>query len=539
LAFVSLYRKYRSQTFADLVGQEHVVRTLQNAITSVRFSHAYLFTGPRGTGKTSTARLLAKALCCEHGPSAEPCNECDVCLSIASNSSLDVIEIDAASESGVEKVRDVIIERADYQPAQARFRVYIIDEVHDLSRQAFDALLKTIEEPPPHLIFILATTEFNKVPRTIQSRCQKYEFHRGSLADLVARLDYVAKEEGIESEPAALGTIARMADGGFRDALTLLEQASLTAEGPITVGHVYAQFGWVDESLSDEILLAVGEADVPRLLKALETVFGSGRDPRAVVESLIYRLAELTGAVFGVPEAAAQDAAIQAALHETAVRIGPDRLLRLRGELAEAHKTLREISLPRLWLESELLRLASQDLAKPPAKATEQPPARAVAAAPPKAAPPPAKPEPPAKPVVPPPEAKEEAAPTRPEPESTGNEEFDRAQTVWHKAVTELGALSKTMALKLASTVVAKFQQGELDVRFERQIERDAFLEGPKGEQRRQAVVEAVRRLAGEDWEVTFSVSPKSNGETAAPAVELPVEGERLVEMAKEILGGA
>jgi DNA polymerase-3 subunit gamma/tau len=334
LAFVSLYRKYRSQTFADLVGQEHVVRTLQNAITSNRFSHAFLFTGPRGTGKTSTARLLAKALCCEKGPAAEPCNECDICNSISTNSCLDVIEIDAASESGVEKVRETIIDQVDYQPGEARYRIYIIDEVHDLSSKAFDALLKTIEEPPAHLIFILATTEFNKVPRTIQSRCQKFEFHRGSLADLVSRLEHVAKTEAIPFEPAALSTIARMADGGYRDALTLLEQAAITADGPISAQHVYSQFGWIDDAVSDALLLSICDKDIPKLLETLEQVFGSGRDPKAVVESLIYRLSELTGALYGIAGGTAEEATLLAALHETGVRIGQDRLLRLRGELA-------------------------------------------------------------------------------------------------------------------------------------------------------------------------------------------------------------
>ena len=518
------------------MGQGHVVRTLQNAIGSGRFSHAYLFTGPRGTGKTSTARLLAKALCCEHGPSPEPCNECSICQDITTGTCMDVLEIDAASESGVEKVREVIVEKADYQPAVARFRVFIIDEVHDLSAKAFDALLKTIEEPPPHLVFILATTEFNKVPRTIQSRCQKYEFHRGSLSDLVSRLEYVAQNENIEAERTALSAIARMADGGYRDALTLLEQSALTAEGTITASHVYNQFGWVDDAMSDAILLAISEKDVPVLLKRLEEVFGSGRDPRSVVESLIYRLAELTGAIYGVTDAEAGDASLQAALHETAVRIGPDRLLKLRGEIAEAHRALRDISLPRLWLESELLRLVVDQNRSGPAEVVraqatqESRPTRAVAETPDprpekKSEP---KPEPPKREEAPPPKAIDK----------TGDPEFDRAQEVWQAAVAELGAMSKTMAMKLASTRVDSLSGETLRIRFEREIERDALLEGSIGDKRRQAILESVRKHAGEPWIVEYTVGPKSNGSAAMPAVELPVEGERLVEMAKDIFGG-
>jgi DNA polymerase-3 subunit gamma/tau len=283
------------------------------------------------------------------------------------------------------------------------------------------------------------------------------------------------------------------------------------------------------------LLLSICEKDIPKLLETLEQVFGSGRDPKAVVESLIYRLSELTSAIYGVAGAPGEEATLQAALHETAVRIGQERLLKLRGELAEAHKTLRDISLPRLWLESELLKLAAEP--RVAAKSETRPtPTKAVTSTEPAASqrdkPTSNKPEPKV--------TKEEpATPAHPAPLPSGDPAFDRAQLVWHSAVTELGEKSQSAANKLASTVVSKFENGRLEIRFDREIERDAMLEGPKGEQRKQAILESVRKHAGEDWSVEYSVGPKTNGEAAAPAVELPVEGERLVEMAKEILGGA
>ncbi|RYG41084.1 DNA polymerase III subunit gamma/tau, partial [bacterium] len=359
VAHQSLYRKYRSQTFDDLIGQDHVVRTLQNAISSGRIGHAYLFTGPRGTGKTSTARLLAKALCATDGPTATPSDDDPICKAIAEGNFVDVVEMDAASESGVDDIREQIVEVAEYRPMIARYKVFIIDEVHDLSSKAFDALLKTIEEPPEHLIFILATTEYNKVPPTIRSRCQKYEFHRASMADLTDRLNYVLKHEGIEADPAAIAAISRMADGGYRDALTLLEQAILTTEeGRITLNQVYDQLGLVPEETIDRLLLSIRAADIVGIMETLGEIARLGRDPRSVLDSMMQRMSDLTRAAYQVPTGAS-DGAREASLYETAQRLGRDYLLRLRGQIAEAHKTLRDITLPRLWLEAELIRLAT------------------------------------------------------------------------------------------------------------------------------------------------------------------------------------
>ena len=320
MAYLSLYRKYRSQTFSDLIGQDHVVRTLQNAISSGRVSHSYLFTGPRGTGKTSTARLLAKALCCENGPSAEPDDTCDICRSITVGNCVDVIEMDAASESGVDEIREQIVESVEYRPMICRYKIFIIDEVHDLSSKAFDALLKTIEEPPAHIIFILATTEFNKVPPTIRSRCQKFEFHRASMQDLMQRLSFVAEKEGIQAELAAIAAIARMADGGYRDGLTLLEQAILTSEGAITLQQVYDQLGLVSEEIVDQLVLAIKNGDVPAIMELLANVARLGRDPRAILESMMYRMSDLTRASYQISIESNTEATREAALFETASR---------------------------------------------------------------------------------------------------------------------------------------------------------------------------------------------------------------------------
>lgn len=239
---IALYRAWRPQSFQDMVGQQHIIQTLQNAIREQRVSHAYLFSGPRGTGKTSAAKVLAKAVNCERGPGPEPCNECPSCLRITSGNIMDVQEIDAASNRGVEEIRD-LRDKVKYAPTEVRRKVYIIDEVHMLTTEAFNALLKTLEEPPQHVMFILATTEPHKLPATIISRCQRFDFRRVSLEEQTGRLTEICQKEGITADADALQYIARLSDGGMRDALSILDQISSFTDGNVTYQQVLGMTG--------------------------------------------------------------------------------------------------------------------------------------------------------------------------------------------------------------------------------------------------------------------------------------------------------
>lgn len=369
MAYQALYRVYRPQSFNDVVGQQHIIKTLQNALVQEKFSHAYLFSGPRGTGKTTAAKILAKAVNCEKAPIAEPCNECATCRGITDGSISDVIEIDAASNNGVDEIRD-IRDKVKYAPSAVRYKVYIIDEVHMLSIGAFNALLKTLEEPPAHVIFILATTEPHKIPLTIISRCQRFDFKRISPEDIVYRMKEVLGSEELEVSEDALYEIAKASEGGMRDALSLLDQAISYSTEKVSLEDVLSITGAVSQSFIVKIVQAIFNENIVEALDSVESLIKNGKDPARFVEDLIFYYRDVL--LYQASEENAyllEKAAVNEEFKELSSKMDSAFIYKVIAELNQTQQEMKWSNHPRVLLEVALVKLAqsstSQESALP------------------------------------------------------------------------------------------------------------------------------------------------------------------------------
>ncbi len=357
MSYEVIARKYRPQQFDEVVGQEHVVRTLSNAIASGRVAHAYLFVGSRGIGKTTSARIFAKALNCVHGPTATPCDKCDSCLEIMGGRSLDVIEIDGASNNGVDQIRD-LRDNAIYSPARDRFKIYLIDEVHMLSIAAFNALLKTLEEPPAHVKFLFATTDPQKIPNTILSRCQRFDLRRITTSDIMGQLQKICDSEKVSIDEPAMFAIARGAEGGMRDAESALDQLIAFCGNSLTEDDVLSVFGLVSQQTLDDLVAAVLDGDVATIIRLIADLDRQGKDTqRLVVELLEYFRNLLVVMHVGTKAEGIQllDSQVQT-LSDLAKRTDTERVLRIVEILISADSSMRYALSKRTMLETALIR---------------------------------------------------------------------------------------------------------------------------------------------------------------------------------------
>lgn len=373
MAYQALYRVWRSQRFDDVVGQKAITQTLKNAIIQKKTSHAYLFTGPRGTGKTSAAKIFAKAINCKHSVDGEPCNQCETCVAITEGRLNDVIEIDAASNNGVEEIRD-IRDKAKYAPTQAEYKVYIIDEVHMLSTGAFNALLKTLEEPPQNVIFILATTEPHKIPLTIISRTQRFDFKRISTQDIAEHMAYILQQINLPYEEQALYVIARAAEGGMRDALSILDQTISFADGKVTLADAMQVTGSLTYEMMDHYISSCTAGDVEQALETLESIFASGKEARRFLEDLLLYCRDLLMFQQAPKLLAEKVGTLTDAFKNLATTTEAEKIYQMIQILSETQNEIRFTNNANIYLEVATVKLAKtiQPIGLPIAKETSE-----------------------------------------------------------------------------------------------------------------------------------------------------------------------
>ena len=357
MAYQALYRVWRSQRFDDVVGQKAITQTLKNAIVQKKTSHAYLFTGPRGTGKTSAAKIFAKAINCKHSQDGEPCNVCETCVAITEGRLNDVIEIDAASNNGVEEIRD-IRDKAKYAPTQAEYKVYIIDEVHMLSTGAFNALLKTLEEPPQNVIFILATTEPHKIPLTIISRTQRFDFKRISTQDIVDHMAHIMQEIALDYEEQALYVIGRAAEGGMRDALSILDQTISFSDEKVTLEDAMQVTGSLTYEMMDHYIQCCVAGDVERALEGLESILGEGKEARRFLEDLLLYCRDLLMYQQAPKLLAEKAGTLTEAFKELATQTPAEKIYQLIQILSDTQNEIRFTNNANIYLEVATVKLA-------------------------------------------------------------------------------------------------------------------------------------------------------------------------------------
>jgi DNA polymerase-3 subunit gamma/tau len=541
MAYLVLARKYRPQRFGEMTGQEHVVRTLSNALARGQLAHAFLFTGPRGVGKTTAARLVAKAVNCEKGPTAEPCGACTACVEIAEGRAVDVVEIDAASNNGVDNVRD-IVEAVKYRPARDRYKVFVVDEVHMLSQGAFNALLKTLEEPPPHVLFVLATTDVHKVPETIVSRCQRFDFKRLSLKEIADRLGKVALAEAMGLSPAALALVARQAEGGMRDALSLLDQVRASCGDAPSDAEVAEALGTIDAAAVSRIGAALVRRDGAAVLAEVEALDGRGLEARRVAEEIVRHLRNVVvarlapGAPLDLPDAELSEVRAQAEGAD------PSQLTRLFDVSQRAVVEVKLSDQPRYALEVALLKgvfLApgaevSELIGRLEALAggapgggggagprpSTPPPARAASSSPPAARSPTATPD------------REIAAfgtpgcAAGPAPAPPGAPAGAPAD-VWRAAVAEIEKVSPLAAPALKQATLLAIREGAVVVQLPQ------GLYATTAERRRGEVEAAFARFFGRPTRLEIAVGPPIPGETAEPSPPSLAAAEAAERMAR------
>ncbi len=484
----ALYTKYRPHTFDEIEGQEHIKTTLKNALALNRIAHAYLFTGPRGTGKTTTARVLAKAVNCLS--ETKPCNTCAVCIAINEGRMLDLIEIDAASNTSVEDIRD-LRDKVDFRPGEARYKVYIIDEVHMLSTSAFNALLKTLEEPPPHVIFILATTDPQKIPATVISRVQRFDFRRLTLPEIVARLTEIAQRENLQIEPTAIELIARQATGAMRAAISLLDQLTAYGSDEITLVQVEGLLGAASHEIVGELVERLAEKDIVRGLAHLASVIDGGADPRQLGREMVDYLRGVLLIQIGNADALTLSAETLAEMTTRAKQFTPENLLRTIRLFNQAGAELRTSAHPTLPLEIAFVEATLEERA--PTIVAPAP----VAQAPSRAAPPPRA----HKSVTPTVEAEPATAEA-----SAGGLGLETVQTQWTQILKYIRQYNKIVEALLRDVEPIKVENNIIVLGFHYQQHAERFEKQADG---KQIIEKALFQVFKQKYGVKCVLSPK------------------------------